>query len=76
MAFGLDGIFKGLGQTALLRNTLLAATFVGFIPVLFVFDFFGLGLHAVWFAFLSFMAFRGFILLWKFYTTYSEKKLS
>jgi multidrug resistance protein, MATE family len=76
LSFGLDGIFKGLGKTALLRNTLLAATFLGFVPTLFLFDYLGFELHAVWFAFLVFMAFRGFILLWKFNMSYSVKNFS
>ena len=76
LSFGLDGIFKGLGKAALLRNTLLASTFVGFIPTLFLFDYWGFELHAVWFAFLVFMAFRGFILLWKFNRDYSVKNFS
>ena len=76
LSFGLDGIFKGLGKAALLRNTLLAATFIGFVPTLFLFDSLGFELHAVWFAFLVFMAFRGFILLWKFNKDYSVKNFS
>ena len=76
LSFGLDGIFKGLGKAALLRNTLLAATFLGFVPTLFLFDYLGFELHAVWFAFLVFMAFRGFILLWKFNKDYSVKNFS
>jgi len=76
LSFGLDGIFKGLGKAALLRNTLLAATFLGFVPTLFLFDYLGFELHAVWFAFLIFMAFRGFILLWKFNKDYSVKNFS
>ena len=76
LSFGLDGIFKGLGKAALLRNTLIAATFLGFVPTLFLFDYLGFELHAVWFAFLVFMAFRGFILLWKFNKDYSVKNFS
>ena len=76
LSFGLDGIFKGLGKAALLRNTLLAATFLGFVPTLFLFDYLGFELHAVWFAFLVFMASRGFILLWKFNKDYSVKNFS
>lgn len=66
LAFGLDGIFKGLGRTRLLRNLLLVATFLGFIPALLVFDFIELKLYAVWIAFLVFMMCRAFPLLWVF----------
>ncbi|MBL4651671.1 MAG: MATE family efflux transporter [Flavobacteriales bacterium] len=76
LSFGLDGIFKGLGKAAFLRNTLLVATFMGFVPTLLLFDYFGYGLHAVWIAFLVFMTFRAFTLLWKFNRDYSVKNFS
>lgn len=73
LAFGLDGIFKGLGRTGLLRNTLLAATFIGFVPTLFITDLFDWKLYGVWLAFFMFMAFRGFILLFRFRLDYVKK---
>ena len=35
IAFTLDAIFKGLGEMAYLRNALLIATFLGFVPVIY-----------------------------------------
>ena len=36
IAFTLDAVFKGLGEMAYLRNVLLGATIVGFIPFLYL----------------------------------------
>ncbi len=58
IAFLFDGIFKGLGEASLLRNVLLAATFLGFIPALLIFDRFDLKLIAVWLAFFVWMCVR------------------
>lgn len=63
VAFVFDGIFKGLAEAITLRNTLLAATFLGFIPVLLLGDFFELKLYAVWIAFFVWMLLRAGILL-------------
>src|SRR5690606_37959495 len=40
IAFMFDGLFKGLGEAKFLRNLLLAATFLGFAPVLLLGDYF------------------------------------
>ncbi|MFK7811363.1 MAG: MATE family efflux transporter [Maribacter sp.] len=66
MAFVLDGVFKGLGEMKYLRNTLLAATFLGFIPALFFGKYMNWGLHGIWIAFTVWMAVRGGALVWKF----------
>jgi len=66
IAFIYDGVFKGLGFMAYLRNVLLIATFIGFIPTLFITDYFNLELHGIWIAFTVWMLFRGGILLYKF----------
>ncbi|TDQ32909.1 MATE family efflux transporter [Zeaxanthinibacter enoshimensis] len=66
VAFVLDGIFKGLGEMKFLRNVLLAATFLGFVPVLFFTKFMGWGISGIWIAFLVWMAIRGGALVWKF----------
>ncbi|MGC1516240.1 MAG: MATE family efflux transporter [Maribacter sp.] len=66
IAFVLDGVFKGLGEMKYLRNTLLAATFIGFVPVLFIGKYFGLGLTGIWIAFTVWMLIRGGALVWKF----------
>lgn len=66
IAFVLDGLFKGLGEMKYLRNVLLAATFLGFIPALYLGKFLGLGFYAIWVAFVVWMAIRGGALVWKF----------
>ena len=66
VAFVLDGMFKGMGEMKYLRNVLLSATFLGFIPVLFLTKYFGWGFSGIWIAFLLWMAIRGGALVWKF----------
>ena len=66
IAFVYDGIFKGLGFMKFLRNMLLFATFIGFIPSLFITDYFQLELHGIWIAFTIWMILRAGILLFKF----------
>ena len=66
IAFVFDGIFKGLAEAEALRNTLLVATFCGFIPALLLGDFFELKLYAVWMAFFVWMVLRGGILAFLF----------
>lgn len=66
VAFVLDGLFKGLGEMKYLRNTLLAATFLGFIPVLFFGKYMNLGLYGIWIAFTVWMIIRALALVWKF----------
>jgi len=71
VAFVFDGIFKGLAEAVLLRNTLLAATFLGFIPTLLLGDYFDLKLYAIWIAFSVWMILRGGILFVIFYRKFS-----
>ncbi|MCK5539257.1 MAG: hypothetical protein KAI79_20715, partial [Bacteroidales bacterium] len=66
IAFIYDGIFKGLGYMKYLRNVLLIATFIGFVPVLLICDYFQLELYGIWLAFTAWMFLRGGILLNKF----------
>ena len=66
VAFVFDGLFKGLGEMKYLRNVLLAATFLGFIPMLFLSKFLGWGLYGIWIAFTLWMFIRGGALVWKF----------
>lgn len=66
IAFVFDGIFKGLGEMKYLRNVLLIATFVGFIPVLYLSQYFKLGLYGIWIALTVWMAIRSSALVWKF----------
>ena len=74
IAFVFDGLFKGLAEAVTLRNTLLIATFLGFIPALFIGDFFGLKLYAIWIAFTVWMFLRMIILVVKFRKKYLTAK--
>ena len=73
IAFVFDGLFKGLAEAVTLRNTLLIATFFGFIPTLLIGDYFGLKLYAVWIAFTVWMFLRMIILVVKFRRKYLLK---
>lgn len=70
LAFTLDAIFKGLGEMAYLRNTLLIATFVGFVPVLFLSRYLEWGLNGIWIAFVVWMLLRAGILVIKYRSKY------
>ena len=59
VAFIYDGLFKGLGEMKYLRNTLLYATFLGFIPMLFLGIYFNWKLYGIWIAFTIWMLIRG-----------------
>lgn len=71
IAFIFDGIFKGLGEMKYLRNVLLLATGVAFIPTLLLFDHFNYQLYAIWIAFFAWIIARSFPLIWKFRTRFS-----
>ncbi|WP_420401341.1 MATE family efflux transporter [Flagellimonas sp.] len=66
MAFVFDGLFKGLGEMKYLRNVLLSATFLGFVPALYLGKYLGWGFYAIWIAFVVWMMIRGLALVWKF----------
>ena len=66
MAFVFDGLFKGLGEMKYLRNILLLATFLGFLPMLYLSKFMGWGLYGIWSAFTVWMVIRGGTLIFKF----------
>ncbi len=66
VAFVFDGLFKGLGEMKYLRNVLLSATFLGFVPMLFLGKYLNLGLYGIWIAFVVWMTIRGGALVWKF----------
>ena len=66
IAFVFDGLFKGLGEMKYLRNVLLTATFLGFIPTLFFTKYLNWGLYGIWIALTVWMAIRGGALVWKF----------
>ncbi|MEO9511161.1 MAG: MATE family efflux transporter [Flavobacteriaceae bacterium] len=71
LAFVFDGLFKGLGEMKYLRNVLLTATFLGFIPSLYLGKYLGWGFHAIWIAFVVWMLIRGLALVWKFRRKFS-----
>jgi MATE family multidrug resistance protein len=58
VAFTYDEIFKGIGKAAFLRNVLLFATFLVFVPLIWTFDLLGLEMFSVWMAFNCWMGFR------------------
>ena len=66
VAFVFDGLFKGLGEMRYLRNVLLSATFLGFIPALYLTESLGWGLHGIWYSLTLWMVIRGGALVWKF----------
>ncbi len=66
LAFIFDGIFKGLGKMKYLRNLLLIATFLVFVPVLFVLDHFDYKLYAIFIGITLWIVARGFPLIIKF----------
>jgi len=63
LAFIFDGVFKGLGKMKLLRNVLLFATFVVFVPILFWLDHLDYKLNAIFIAFTLWIAVRGMPLI-------------
>jgi MATE family multidrug resistance protein len=73
LAFVFDGIFKGLAEAVVLRNLLLIATFLGFVPVLLIGDYFNLKLTGIWIAFTVWMLIRGGVLFLKFRRKYVVK---
>lgn len=58
LAFALDGIYKGLGETKILRNILAISTLFVFVPVSVGFHHFNPSLTGIWIAFLAWMAMR------------------
>lgn len=66
VAFIYDGLYKGMGKMRFLRNVLLAATFLGFLPVLYLGVYLDWELYGVWAAFTVWMAIRGGALVWNF----------
>jgi len=66
-----DGMFKGMGKTAFLRNLLLVATFLVFIPSIFIFNKFDLQLYGIWYTFILWVTARGLPLFINFRTTFS-----
>lgn len=70
VAFTLDAVFKGLGEMRYLRNVLLSATLLGFIPVLIISDYMQWGLDGIWVALLVWIAIRAIALIFKYKNKY------
>ncbi len=70
LAYIYDGIFKGLGEAKYLRNNLIVATFLGFLPVLLISDYFDMQLYGIWMAFAAWMLIRSFPLIIHFKKKY------
>lgn len=66
IAFIFDGVFKGLGQMKTLRNVLLLATCIVFIPMLYILDYFDFKLKGIFIALTFWMLARSIPLLIKF----------
>lgn len=66
LAFIFDGIFKGLGRMRHLRNVLLFSSFLVFIPILFVLDYFDYKLYAIFIGITFWIIARGIPLIVKF----------
>ncbi|GGE96347.1 putative efflux protein, MATE family [Chishuiella changwenlii] len=66
LAYIFDGFFKGMGDAKLLRNNLIFATFFGFLPTIFLADYFGLKIYGIWIAFGVWMLLRSFPLMYIF----------
>lgn len=71
ITFVFDGIFKGIGDAAFLRNTSFLATFIGFIPILILTDYYEMKLTGIWMAFYVWMLVRGSTLIFKFRRKFS-----
>ena len=68
IAFTFDGIFKGMGRAIELRNTLIQATFLIFIPTLYFLNLIHENLLSIWISLSLWMVYRGGSLLYKFKT--------
>ncbi|SFN48349.1 putative efflux protein, MATE family [Bizionia echini] len=66
IAFIFDGMFKGLGKMKTLRNVLLMATFLVFVPILFLLDSMEYKLYGIFIAFTCWIIARGLPLIIKF----------
>ncbi len=66
IAFVYDGIFKGWGEASYLRNLLFGVTLLGFVPTIFLGDYWGGQLYAIWSAFFVWMILRSVVLFFKF----------
>ena len=72
IAFIFDGVFKGLGKMKYLRNVLLFATFIVFVPILFWLDSLDYKLFAIFIAITFWMIARGIPLIVHFRKQFSH----
>ena len=70
LAFTQDSIFKGLGEMSYLRNVLLGATFIAFIPVLYITKYLDWGLVGIWLALIFWITWRAVALFIKYRNKY------
>ena len=66
ITFIFDGMFKGMGEMKYLRNLLILATGLVFVPTLLIFDYLNYKLIAIWLAFACWIIARGLPLVFKF----------
>ena len=66
LAFIFDGIFKGLGRMRHLRNVLLFSSFMVFLPILFILDYYNMKLYAIFIGITFWIIARGIPLIVKF----------
>ena len=66
ITFIFDGMFKGMGEMKYLRNLLILATGLVFVPTLLIFDYLNYKLIAIWIAFACWIIARGLPLVFKF----------
>ncbi|WP_353777205.1 MATE family efflux transporter [Winogradskyella sp. 3972H.M.0a.05] len=66
VAFIFDGVFKGLGKMETLRNVLLGSTFLVFVPIVFLLDYFDYKLYGIFIAMTFWMIARAVPLFVKF----------
>lgn len=69
-AFTWDAVFKGLGEMGYLRNVLLGATFLAFLPALYFAKYMDWGLIGIWIALAVWILYRGVGLFIKFRKKY------
>ncbi|MFK8266285.1 MATE family efflux transporter [Capnocytophaga cynodegmi] len=73
VTFLLDGVYKGIGFTKILRNVLLIASFGIFLPFLYLFQSFEWELKGIWFAFFAWITTRGLLLALHFRKNFIQK---
>ena len=75
ITFSYDGIFKGMGEGAILRNVLLVSSALIFCPVILLLDVWSFELYGIWIAFLVWMIARGAPLWYIFRKRYLVRSL-